>query len=77
MLAITKSEQFLVMLGNDVYEGPYFDGSPKREGVMRRVELACVRAYAKTFHMVALGGASPCFPQGPPAPVGHDAAGLV
>ena len=32
MLAITKSEQFLGMLGYDVYEGPYFDGSPKREG---------------------------------------------
>ena len=41
MLAITKSEQFLVMLGYDVYEGPYFDGSPKIEGVSSL--RACVR----------------------------------
>jgi hypothetical protein len=45
MLAITKSEQFLGMLGYEVYEGPYFDGSPKREGEACRV---CVRGEYST-----------------------------
>ena len=43
MLAITKSEQFLGMLGYDVYEGPYFDGSPKREGLFETSRV-CARA---------------------------------
>ncbi len=60
MLAITKSEQFLDMLGYDVYEGPYFDGSPKREGESSSVR-ACVRM-TQTFHRSR--GASPGFPQG-------------
>ena len=49
MLAITKSEPFLGMLGYDVYEGPYFDGSPKREGSLR------VRAYDADLPQVARG----------------------
>jgi hypothetical protein len=56
MLAITKSEPFLGMLGYDVYEGPYFDGSPKREGRLR------VRAYDADLPQAR--GASPGFPQG-------------